>query len=149
MRVLYHLAEVRIHLDLQEASSSSQDWRANYARRKRGQVMTYRTEDWMMSREPDSKQIIAKVVEVVCEHYGVTLASLKGPSKRYVWAWPRQVAMWLCIDSGANRIDTAEYLGRDPTDVSTMVRKVREARDCFPRIRARLDELKRKVMVNE
>ena len=90
--------------------------------------------------------MVERCCEIVCDHYGVELEHLRDIGLRSVWTWPRNVAMWLCIECGANVHYVAFYLNRHRSDVTKMAKRVNELRGVYPRVGKRLDELKRKAM---
>lgn len=78
--------------------------------------------------------------DVVAQHYGITLNEIMGRTYRRAHAFPRQVAMFICVDyAGLTTPLTARLFGdRDHSTAVHAIEKIRVRRDSDPAFRAEL-----------
>ena len=74
--------------------------------------------------------LIADCIDAVAEHYGLTREQIKGPSREWQYAHPRQLAMWLARGLTDRSLpDIGRHFGnRDHTTVLHAIRAVNERR---------------------
>lgn len=101
--------------------------------------------------QPKAK--ILEVMAVVCAGEKITLAEMKSKSRKREFAYPRQLAMYLCRQlTGRSYPAIGQHMGdRDHTTVLHGYRKVRTLVQCNPVLERKLDEYCRQVavLVNE
>lgn len=78
-----------------------------------------------LSTPPPPRREIERIADDVAKRHSISVADLKGPSRKRIFAWPRQEAFWLCreqkLSDGRHRYSypyIAHFFGgRDHTTV--------------------------------
>lgn len=68
---------------------------------------------------------MAEIAAAVAADNGLTMAEMRGPSRAFEVAHPRQFAMMLMADAGHSQSAIGRFLGRDHTTVCTGIRAAR------------------------
>lgn len=95
--------------------------------------MASQTLDLDQTRVAIVKPSMFEIAKVTAEYFELTVADLRGPSRKAKYAWPRQIAMTLCREIGDRSFpDIGEFFGgRDHTTILHGKRAVDEtSQDC-------------------
>ena len=84
---------------------------------------------------------IAEIKDVVARHNGVTVADLEAACRKRAFAWPRQIAQYLCREMTARSYPeiARKFGGRDHTSIIFAQRKVSALRQHSPDLDATLN----------
>lgn len=88
---------------------------------------------------------IRLIQALVAEHYGLEAAEIRGPCRIRKFAWPRQMAIALCLEFLPNKATTTighHFGGRDHATVYHAQRAVLERAQADPEIREALAALR-------
>lgn len=90
---------------------------------------------------------MAEVKAVVAKHNGVTVADLESECRKRNFAWPRQIAQYLCREmTRCSYPEIGRAFGdRDHTSIIFAFRKVKRLRDVSPELEAALEVYRRDV----
>lgn len=90
---------------------------------------------------------MAEVKAVVAKHNGVTVADLESECRKRNFAWPRQIAEYLCREMTARSYpEIGRTFGdRDHTSIIFAFRKVKRLRDVSPELEATLEVYRRDI----
>lgn len=96
--------------------------------------------------ECDLPVTMARIAQVVCQEFGVTMSELRCTRRQRKYARPRQVAYWLADYFTSHSMMTiGDYMRRDHTTVMYGIRKVAQLRSGDERFRAMTDALVEKI----
>lgn len=96
--------------------------------------------------ESDLPVTMARIAQVVCQEFGVTMSELRSTRRQRKYARPRQVAYWLADYFTSHSLMTiGDYMRRDHTTVMYGIRKVAQLRSGDERFRAMTDALVEKI----
>jgi len=84
---------------------------------------------------------VEPAAQFVAEYFGVTLLALRGPDQWRGIAWPRQVAMWLAVETGRTYSAIGRYFKRDHTTAMYSQQKVELLRQRDPKVLQLTDAL--------
>lgn len=98
---------------------------------------------------PDENKTITSelIINVVAEHYNISPDEIKSQKRDSKYAFPRQVAMYLCRDMTEDSLmDIAKMLGKkDHSTVINGCKKVAKEIDSSETVRSNIDIIKKKI----
>ena len=98
---------------------------------------------------PDKKRVITPdfIIEVVAEHYGITVDDIKSSVKARRFSYPRQIAMYLCRTIlGSNQQTIADVIGvKNHTTIIYGVNKIEVDLKNDKNLSETIDVLKKKI----
>lgn len=98
---------------------------------------------------PDENKTITSelIINVVAEHYNISPDEIKSQKRDSKYAFPRQVAMFLCRDMTEDSLmDIAKMLGKkDHSTVINGCRKVKKEMDASESVRSNIEIIKKKI----
>ena len=98
---------------------------------------------------PDKKRVITPdfIIEVVAEHYGITVSDIKSSVKARRFSYPRQVCMYLCRTLlGSNQQTIADTIGvKNHTTILYGVNKIEEDLEKDAALAETISVLKKKI----
>lgn len=100
----------------------------------------------LQPNESDLPVTMARIAQVVCQEFGVTMSELRSTRRQRKYARPRQVAFWLADYFTSHSLMTiGDYMRRDHTTVMYGIRKIAQLRRGDERFRAMTDALVEKI----
>ena len=90
------------------------------------------------------------IIEVVSEHFNISLAQMISKNRSSSIARPRQIAMYLCKNMTDIPLDSIGALlgGRDHSTIIHGINKIGEEYDNNPQIKSLIDTIKKKINPN-
>ena len=98
---------------------------------------------------PEESQVITsdRIVNVVAEHFNLTLQEIRSSKREKRFVFPRMVAMYLCRKMTEDSLMTiaANFNKKDHTTVLSACRKIEKQMETDPSLRSTIDTLKKKI----
>ena len=90
------------------------------------------------------------IIDVVCEHFGITLDQIKSKSRSNDIAKPRQIAMYLSKNMTDASLDSIGSLlgGRDHSTIIHVINKITDEYESYEYIHNSIDTIKKKINPN-
>ncbi|MCI8327490.1 MAG: chromosomal replication initiator protein DnaA [Lachnospiraceae bacterium] len=104
----------------------------------------------IISPDQEKKVTPQLIIDVVCEHFNITLEQIKSKSRSNDIAKPRQIAMYLCKNMTDVSLDNIGSLlgGRDHSTIIHGINKITNDIDSNETIKNSIDTIKKKINPN-
>lgn len=105
---------------------------------------------WMRANRSVAERMVPKIQQAVAQRYSVTVAEIRGQRRIQHFAWARHVGLYLVMRlTGASSTQCARLCLDAPNpDHGTALharRRVMDAMECYPEIRAEVEALEAKL----
>ena len=95
---------------------------------------------------PDDYRKAEKIIDLVCEHWGITIGQIRANTKREEIMYPRQVAMYIMRErTNLSRREIGQYFSKDHSTVFHAWQIIGEQYEIYDNVRNDIDEIETKI----